>query len=185
MSDREDFYGRFMRHSVDGALQEISEAYEDVGGSPLPSAARERVTGILLDWLGEFQRASPRALSPFDEALASRIVEASTGDVELAHRMKRPALDAVVRLIANFSESLARFLEEGGAMDITHTLVDDVLTLTPVTDRAVAWIRQKYFGNLENGSVRYAVNMDLEREQARRFIRRAREAGLDLGDLNV
>jgi hypothetical protein len=70
-------------------------------------------------------------------------------------------------------------------MEITHTLVDDVLTLTPGNDAARAWMVANYFANLNDGSVRYALNIPLERDQARRFIRRAVEAGWDLGGLTV
>lgn len=70
-------------------------------------------------------------------------------------------------------------------MDITHTLADDVLTLTPDNDAARAWMVANYMANFNQGSVRYAINIPLEREQARRFIQRATEAGWDLGGLTV
>lgn len=70
-------------------------------------------------------------------------------------------------------------------MDITHTLDNDVLTLTPANDAAAAWMRTHYQALFDNGTVRFALNIPLELQQARRFVQRATEAGFDLGGLTV
>lgn len=70
-------------------------------------------------------------------------------------------------------------------MDIDHSFADGVLTFTPVTERGAAWMRTHYFPHFDNGVVRFAINIDVEREEANRFISRAIDDGQDIGELTA
>jgi len=113
MDDRERFYGQFLQHATEGALQAITEAHERITGAAISHATRERLTVLLIDGLTEFQNMRPMRLSPFDEEFAERLVEAlGIPDGESAALMEDETLQAVRRLIANFAESLNSYFGE-------------------------------------------------------------------------
>lgn len=61
--------------------------------------------------------------------------------------------------------------------DIGHEIVDSCVIFTAVSDRGRAWMLQ----NHHESKLKYDLN-DLERAQAERFLKRAKEAGLDISD---
>jgi len=62
--------------------------------------------------------------------------------------------------------------------DINHEIVDGCAIFTAVTERGRDWMVQIY----HEATRRYALNSDLEKSQAELFLKRAKDASLDISE---